>query len=261
MKKIYFLFLSIILWANEHMAKIEPFEIYSIKADVGAKVVKSRLELEAKVVENEQVIALDSYIDKKSLKNLESKLKNLKNMLIAEKETLKNLEKLVKIKKENYERVKDLKTKSKFEKDMKLSDYLTTNSQYLAQISKIENLKNQIEDVRLNIEKIKDILKKKSIKVSGYIYNIYVKEGDFVNPGAKLLDVADISKGKIVIYLDKEEIENLKDKKIYINGKKTNLKFYKIHKIADPVHISAYKAEILIDSPKIFSKIIKVEIK
>lgn len=261
MKRFIFLLVANLLFGAEHIAKIEPFEIYQVKSALSAKVIKSELDFEGRDVKNFEVIKLDSYIDEKNLKTLKEKLNILKETLKIEKETLKTLKKLTNIKKDNYNRVKDLKTKSKFEKDAKLSDYLITFNQFLVQKSKIQNLKAQIEDIKLNIEKLKDILDKKSVKVDGYIYKIYVKKDDFVNPGTPLVDIADISRAKIVIYLDKDEISGIENKKIYINGKKTDLKFYKLQKIADPVHISAYKAEIVIDSPKIFSNLVKVEIK
>ncbi|WP_281950995.1 hypothetical protein [Nitrosophilus kaiyonis] len=263
MKKIFFvIFLfSCTVFAAEHIAKVEPFEIYSIKSAVSGKVVKSLIDLEGKSVKNKEIIKIDSYIDEKTLIDLQNKLKNLEDILKIEKESLKNLKKLNEIKKDNYNRIKNLKTKSKFEKDLKLSDYLNTYNLYLSQKEKIKNLQIQIDDIKLNIEKTKDILDKKSIKIDGYIYKIYVKRGDFVNFGSPLVDVADISKAKVVIYLDKDEMKNIENKKIYINGKKTDLKFYKLFKISDPIHISAYRAEILLNRPKLFSKLIKVEIK
>ncbi len=260
-KNFLILLLATILSGAEHLAKVEPFEIYSIKSAVNAKVIKSDLEKEGQYVKDFEVIRLDDVIDKINLKTLQDKLKNSEEILKVDSNILKNLEELVKIKKDNYERIKNLKTKSKFEKDAKLSDYLLTYNQYLNQLEKIKNLKIQIKDIKLNIEKLKDTLVKKSIKVDGYIYKIYVKKGDFAGIGAKLVDVADISKGKIVIYLDKDEMQGLEKKKIYIDGKETDLKFYKIFKISDPVHISAYRAEILVKSPKIFSKLVKVEVK
>ncbi len=262
MKKIFLIFLLISFgFSSVHMAKIEPFEIYSIKSSVSGKVVKSDLSKEGENVENYEIIKIDSKIDEVNLKSLKIKLENLKNILHTDIKILKNLKELSRVKKENYERIKDLKTKSKFEKDAKLTDFLLTNNQYLNQKEKIENLKNQIEDIKYNIKRLKDILEKKSVKVSGYVYKIHVKEGDFAAIGTKLADIADTSKAKIVIYLDKEEIENIENKKIYIDGKETKLKFSKIYKVADPVHISAYRAEIVLKAPKIFSKIVKVEIK
>lgn len=255
------IFLVNILFGSNHMAKIEPLEIYSIKSAVNGKVVKSVLSKETKSVDGFEIIKIDSKTDIENLRFLKTELKNLQNILKINEKVLENLKELSKIKKENFNRIKNLKTKSKFEKDTKLADYLIINNQYQNQKEKILNLKNQIANIKYNIKRLEDILEKKSIKVFGYVYKIYVKSGDYVAPGTKLVDVADISKGKIVIYLDKDEIENIENKKIYIDGKETNLWFNKIDKIADPVHISAYRAEILIDAPKIFSKIVKVEIK
>lgn len=262
MKKIFLtLFISIWAFGAVHIAKVEPFEIYKIKAAASGQVVKSDISKESKVVKSYEIIKLDSKVDKANLKDLESKLKNTQEILKVDEAVLKNLKRLRDIKRDNYFRIKDLKTKSKFEKDARLSDYLIANNQYLSQKEKINNLQNQIEDLKYNIERLKDIISKKSIVVSGYVYKIYVKKGDFANIGAPLVDIADTSKAKVVIYLDKDEMSGIENRHIYINGKKTDLRFYKLYKIADSVHISAYRGEIILKSPKLFSKLIKVEIK
>ena len=262
MKKIFLIFFTLkALFGAVHIVKVEPFEIYHIKAATSGQVVNSDISKESKVVNNYEIIKLDSNVEEENLKDLILKLKNTKEILKSNKELLKNLKKLTDVKKDNYFRIKDLKTKSKFEKDAKLTDYLQTYNQYLSQKEKIKSLLNQISDLKYNIARLKDTLSKKSIKVSGYVYKIYVKRGDFVNLGSPLVDIADISKAKIVLYLDKNEMKDIEKKSIYIDGKKSNLKFYKLYKIADSVHITAYRAEIVLKSPKLFSKLIKVEVK
>jgi len=50
-------------------------------------------------------------------------------------------------------------------------------------------------------------------------------------------------------------------KTIYINGKKTSLRFAKVWSVADSINISSYRAELYLPKPKEFSKVIKIELR
>jgi len=54
---------------------------------------------------------------------------------------------------------------------------------------------------------------------------------------------------------------NAEQKSVYIDGKKTSYKISRLLNIADSKNISKYMAQIIIKSPKIFSKLVKVELK
>jgi hypothetical protein len=65
-----------------------------------------------------------------------------------------------------------------------------------------------------------------------------------------------------VLCLDNSELEDIYQKIVYLNDKKTEYKIDKIWKMADEKFISSYRAEIIIASPsESFSKLMKVEIK
>jgi hypothetical protein len=258
MRKSLWFLVACALWAREHTVMVEPLQIYHIKAAVAGQVVQSKDELEGKEVKNALVVRLDDEIDKKELRALQKKLKLLENAITIERSKLKTLQSLAQIKRSNYERIKDLKTKSRFEKDQRKSDYLNAQSLVESQRAKIANLSMQKKDLELAIEKLKDKIAKKNVRLSGYIYKVYPKNGDFVALGAPLVDLADTSKGKVVLYLSKEEIGK---NKIFIDGKETNLTFSKLLTIPDDRHLGEYRAEILVPKPKIFGKFIKVEIK
>ena len=258
MRKGLWFLVACALWANEHTVMVEPLQIYHIKASVAGQVVKSQEQLEGKEVKDTLVVQLDDAIDKKELRSLQSKLKLLSQTIAIERSKLKTLQSLLKIKRSNYERIKDLKTKSRFEKDQRKSDYLNAQSLVESQRAKIANLLMQQKDMELSITKLKDKIAKKNIRLSGYIYKVYPKRGDFVALGAPLVDVADTSRGKVVLYLSRDEVGK---KRIVIDGKETNLSFSKLVKIPDEQHLGQYRAEILLPKPKIFGKFIKVELK
>ena len=48
---------------------------------------------------------------------------------------------------------------------------------------------------------------------------------------------------------------------VYIDDKKTNYKISRVVNIADSQNISRYMAQIVINSPEVFSKLVKVELK
>ena len=89
-----------------------------------------------------------------------------------------------------------------------------------------------------------------------------VRTGDFVAPGSPLAQVADVSKAKLVLFLEPDELESIEEKIVYLDGIKTEYKVNKVWKVADEKFISSYRAEIYVSAPKeMFSKLLKVEIK
>ena len=72
----------------------------------------------------------------------------------------------------------------------------------------------------------------------------------------------DVSRAKLVLFLEPEELNQIEQKVVYLNGEKTAYKVNKVWRVADEKFISSYRAEIYIPAPKeTFSKLIKVEIK
>jgi len=65
----------------------------------------------------------------------------------------------------------------------------------------------------------------------------------------------------LTIFVTDEDLKKLKSSQILINNKRQKYKIVKILKVADTTNLSGYKVEIEIEPPKIFSKLIKVEIR
>ncbi len=264
MKKIFlFLFtLSLSLQADIYYAKVKPIESYTIKSSVSGKVMVSDISKEGKFIQNSLVVKIDDVLNMKDLKTSQAKLKILKEIKNIDKQNLQNSKLSYEIKKKNYDRIKDLNTKSIYEKDNQLVSVIAAKNQYLSTKQALENIKSQINDLLYKIFVLKDTINKKNIYLKGrYLYKLYVKRGDYVIPGTPLMEVKDISKAKLTIYLSYEDMKNLDKRVIYINGKKSNLKFHKVWRVADATNISSYKAELYIPAPKIFSKVIKVELR
>ena len=235
MKYILFmpLFLSSLL-ANEYYAKLEPINSFEVKSAVSGKVIFTNDKLEGKKAKNSTIIELDSLVNKIELEQTKNKLKAVSSMMAIENN--------------NYQRMLKVSSKSGFEKD--------------TQKLKVINLETTKADLLTRIATLKDTIKnKKLIEKNNYIYNIAVKKDDYVNPGTLLYESKDLRKGKLEIFIPISEIEDIKTKTIYLDGKQSDTKINKIFEVADSKHISSYKVEILINNPKKFSRLVKIEFK
>lgn len=247
--------------ADIYYAKVEPLQKYSIKSAASGKVLSSVEKLEGKVSNGQIIVHLDDVLNKEDLKNSLNKLKILNEMIKITKKNLENAKKVARIRLSNYNKIKNLKTKSRVEKDNELISSVNAQNQTLSLMSNLENLKSQLNDQKYKIAALKDQISKKSIRIpKGYlIYKLYLQKGDFAGVGSPLVDAYDISLAKLTVFVSKEDYDKAKSVVIYIDGKKTNYKVNKLWKVADTKNISSYKAEILIPAPKVFSKLVKIQ--
>jgi len=235
MKLLLLLLTPLFLFSKVHYAKVEPYESVTLKSAVSGLVMDVDLEAEGSVVDNKRVIYLDDRLDKVNLKTTKE------NLLILH-DTLKRQESY-------FQRMDKLKTTSTAQKDNAFYTFASSKSQYL--------------DMQYKIAQLEDSIEKKSIVLDNmYLYEIMVRKGDYVAPGSPLATVADVSRAKLVLFLEPAEIENIAQKTVYLNGEKTDYKVDKVWRVADDKFISSYRAEIYIIAPQgSFSKLIKVEIK
>ena len=234
--KILTLFLLTIttIFASEYYAKLEPIESYQIKSAVSGKIIYSNSKIEGLKANNSTIIEIDSMVNKVELEQSRNKLKYIDEM--------------IKIETNNYDRLNQVSSKSAFEKD--------------TQKLKVINLESSKADMIVKIDTLKDIISnKKLIEKSNYIFNIAVKDGDYVNAGTLLYEAKDLSKGKLEIFVPIAQIEEIKNKEIFLNGVKSDIKISKIYEIADSTNISSYKVELILDNAKIFSRLVKIEFK
>ncbi len=261
MRYLTLLCIATLLMAKVHTVRLEPVELYHIKAAVAASVVEANERLEGKNVQKRLVVRLDDTIDRANLQTLQTKLALLRDIIQITRQSVANLQETMKLRQRDYERIKDLSTKSRYEKDQRKAAYLLAKNSYLGAKEKLKNLLMSQSDIELSIARTKDLIAKKNIKVSGYVYKVHPRRGDMAALGAPLVDVADISKARAVLYLTPQEIRDLDHKAIYINGKRTDLKFAKLLKITDQNYITQYRAELILPAPKLFDQFITVEIR
>lgn len=235
MKAFLLLLTPLVIFAKVHYAKVEPYESVTLKSAVSALVLDVDLEAEGSVVDQKRVIYLDDYLDKINLK--------------TSKETLLILHETLKRKESYFQRIDKLKTTSAAQKDEAFYSFASAKTQYL--------------DMQYKIAQLEDSIEKKSIVLKNmYLYEIMVRKGDYVSPGSPLATVADVSRAKLVLFLEPEELDQIEQKTVYLNGEKTAYKVDKVWRVADEKFISSYRAEIYIPAPEgSFSELMKVEIK
>lgn len=236
MRIISFIFLATsFLFGMEYYSKLEPYNSYVIKSAVSGKVVYTNDNIEGKLLNKKtKIVELDNAVDKVELAQTKKKLEVLNSMLD--------------IQQKNYNRLNKISSKSAFEKDNQKIQVLNLQSSKTDLVIKIANLKDSIKNKELFENKI-------------YIYNISVKKGDYVTPGTLLYEAKDLTKGKLEIFIPIADYEEIQNKTIYIDGEKSDLKINKIYEVADSKHISSYKCEIVIEKPKTFSRLVKIEFK
>jgi len=243
MKKLI-LFLAVLLFG--YSSRVEPIDTYNIKASVSGRVVKTYKNLENKILKNALIVKLDDTQE-------EIELKNIKKQIEIIKQKIKNQKEIVKRKEYIYQKYKNLKTKSLEAKNIKFYDYINAKNQLL-------NLQSSLSNLLANQEKLKDIINKKNIKWSGYLNEITISKDDYVAPGMVIGKGYDINKQKLYIYVPIDKIDEIKNKKVYINGKLSNFKIYKIWKVPDEKYITSYKVELLGNGLK-FGDIVDIKFK
>ena len=254
--------LSLGLIASEYYSKAEPYRLYTLQSNVSGLVVESNEDLEGKTLSSKAFIIIDDELDQKELSLLKQKKINLEKSLELNEKMAKNLSVMIEKKNQNYERIKDLPIKSSVEKDKEFFDLSSTQNQQLSTLEKLETISSQLSDTQLRLVQLRRAIKDKHISAKGMVlYKLHVKKGQVVAKGMSMAEVADISKAKLTIFLNADELETVKKKKIYLNDLETEYAIDKIWPLSDAEHISSYKTEILIKAPQQFSTLYKIEFK
>ena len=254
--------LTTLAFSKVYYARVEPYEVRDIASQVSGEVVLSEENMLGETLTEKPFIMIDDTLDRDELLSVQEKLTYLRDTLKTNEKVLENLKDVLKRKKENFKRIESMSIKSKVEKDREFYDVVGSENSYLATLKEINSLKTNITDLSLREKQLQKSIKDKSVTAKGFVlYALKVKEGSVVNPATPLATVADVSKAVAKVYLDADDLLNIEKKKVYINGKKSSYKLTRILKIADTKNISRYSAQIIMQRPKIFSQLVKIELK
>ena len=235
MKLLIICILSLSLFS--YVGKIDPYKKIILKSEVRGKVsyvnsgsnfTYTKQDIILKIDNSEDLIRIDS----------------LKQRLKATKE-------IYKISKDTFNSKKSIKSLSKNEKNKEKLNMLVKKQSY---ISLSENMKLQLS----NINKKTFIVDKK------YIGKIYPKVNEFVSVGSIIADIYDISKKKIIIFVNKENVEKIQKKDIFINNKPSKFFIESISNVVDSKYISSYQVVLLENNDNIrfrFGDIVQIDFK
>ena len=262
MKFFIFLLVATTLFSKSYYSKVEPYETRVISSNVVGEILYTNENKIGEKLDNHAFIKMDTKLHWQEIKSIDNKIEYLRENLKSSDVIVENLEASLEKHLANYEKIKTLSTKSIVEKDREFYALVSSqNSLYNAKIA-LNNLKIQITDLKYRKNTLLKMIDDKTISVKGFVlYSIDVKAGQVVGIGTPLAKVADTSFAKLTLYLDEEDAKDAYAKVVYIDGKKSKYKVSRLLNIADSKNISSYKAEIIINPPKIFSKLVKVELK
>jgi hypothetical protein len=257
---LYLIVTSQLLFAEVYYSRVEPYKIKKITSNVTGEVLHIDEDMIGKRLSKKPFIVIDSEIDRAELVDVEKKLVNLKDTLLLNEEILKNLKEVLKKKRANFKKTEALKIKSRIDKDREFYDLIASENSFNATQKEVNTLKNSIADLELRQKQLKKSIRDKKLSAEGdTLYSIDVQEGSVVTLATPLAKVADTSKGLLTLYVDADVLKGIEKKTIYLNDKKTSYRVFRVLTIADGVNISKYKVQVAIDSPEIFSKLVKVE--
>ena len=262
-KILIILFLMFSLsFSKVYYSKVEPYELRNISSNVSGLVLSINEDMIGKRLTSKAYINIDAKLDKKELIYVNDKLAYIRDMVSVNEKVLKNLEESLNKKRDNYNKIKSLKIKSIIEKDREFHDLINSENQFLNTQKEIQNLKVQITDLKLKKAYLTRSISDKSLRAENFVlYSILVKVGQVVGIATPLAQVADTSRAILTIYLDEADVAEAKNRVVYINGEKTSYKISRALNIADSKNISKYMAQIIINSPKLFSKLATIELK
>lgn len=250
------------LFSKVYYSKIDPYEVRYISSNVSGLVEFIDEDMIGERLSAQPYLKIDSELDVKEIKSVREKLSILKETVGVNEDILKNLEESLAKKRDNYKQIENLKIKSRIEKDKEFYDLVSSENSYLNTQKEINSLKTQIADLELREAQLRRSISDKTLSAKDFVlYSIEVKVGQVVTPSTPLAKIADTSKALLTIYLDETDALSATGKIIYVDDQKTDYKISRILNIADSKNISKYKAQIIIKSPKLFSKLAKIELK
>lgn len=249
-------------YSKVYYSKVEPYEVRNISSNVAGLILFIDEDMIGKKLTQKAYIRIDSELDRVELKSIATKLEYMKNIISSNELVLLNMKQSLEKKRANYKKIKSLKIKSVVEKDREFHALISSENLYINTQKEIENLRVQMSDLELKKAFLQRNIKDKNLTANGFVlYSILVEVGKVVGRGTPLAQVANISKAKLTIYLDAKDMRDAKTKVIYIDGEKTEYKLSRVLNIADSKNISKYRANIIIKAPKLFSKLVKVELR
>jgi len=204
------------LAAGSYKAKVEPYDAHTVSAEVSGRIVKLDQRDELKTLDK-VVIEIDHALDDVQLANDRRKLQLLQAQIA--------------VKQSQYDSIKDLASQNRFTKDQYKTELLS--------------LKMQAEDLKSLVAQLEDMIAKKRIALRrAYLKTLYVRQGEYVAPGTKLMKVEDHGGGRLVLYVDAADRAVLEKAKITVEGS-SGWKVEKAATSTDETYVSYSRVDLV----------------
>lgn len=219
------------LLAGTYKAKVEPYDSYVVSAEVPGRIVKLDPRDELKTL-HKTVIEMDHALDDAQLSNNRQKLIFLREQIA--------------LKQSQYDSIKNLTSQNRFTKDKYKTELLT--------------MKIQSEDLQSAIAALEDTIAKKTLALNGkYLKKLWVREGEYVAPGSRLMQIEDHSGARLVVYVDAHDRALLEKSHIVVDGNE-GWTIEKAARSMDETFISYYRVELVKKGGMTYGKIVEVTI-
>ena len=251
-----------VLWAGSYTAKVEPINSVTLKAAAAGAVIEAPRRLEGTRLQHTRIVRLDDAMDRKRLQQAQNDKVLLERMIALNEATLEIERETAARQKRYYERMRHLSTASQTQKDNAFNAYAAAQNRANALEEKILSLRQQLNATETTIAQLKDTIDKKNVVASGYLFRLMVRQGEYVAPGTPLARVDRIDKAKLVIYVSREETDDIKKKRVFLNGNPTEYRVSKVWRVTDDTYLSSYRVEIDINASDYrFGDLVNVELK
>ena len=219
------------LAAGTYKAKIEPYDSVTVSAEASGRIVSLDQRDELKTLDK-VVIEIDHALEDIRLANDRNKLKLLQEQIA--------------VKQSQYDSIKDLSSQNRFTKEQYKTELLA--------------LQMQADDLKSTIAQLEDTVEKKRIALHGrYLKTLYVREGEYVAPGTKLMKVEDHEGGRLILYIDAEDRAALDTAAVKVEGSEG----WHIEKAAastDETYVSYYRVDLVKHGKVPFGRVVTVTI-
>lgn len=231
LKPLLPLMLALPLAAGTYKAKIEPYDSVTVSAEASGRIVTLDQRDELKSLDK-VVIEIDHALEDVRLAN--------------DRQKLKLLEQQIAVKQSQYDSIKDLASQNRFTKEQYKTELLA--------------LQMQATDLKSTIAQLEDTIEKKRIALHGrYLKTLYVRRGEYVAPGTKLMKVEDHGGGRLVLYVDAADRAALDDATITVEGD-TGWHIEKAADSTDETYVSYYRVDLVKNGGVPFGKVVTVTV-
>lgn len=219
------------LFAGTYKAKVEPYDTATVSAETAGRITTLDARDELKTLDR-VVIEIDHALDEIMLKNDRAKLKLLEEQMA--------------LKKAQYDSIKDLKSQNRFTKDQYRTELLS--------------LTMQADDLRSVIAQREDTIAKKQVAVRGmYVKQLYVRRGEYVAPGTKLMALEDHRGGRITLYVDAADRARIGKGRISVEGE-SGWHVEKAATSTDETYVSYYRVDLVKQGEMPYGRVVTVTI-